>query len=68
MRKQVKFNKDNPSCKECWGEFVKSQCKGEVDDFDRCEDYTEGCTECLEDFCQEGAEEDLCLRLKKSSN
>ena len=67
MRKQVKFTNNNPLCKECWGEFVKSQCKGEVDDFGSCADYAEDCIECLEDFCEEGAEEKRCLRLKKDS-
>ena len=67
MKKQIKFDKDNPLCVECWGEFVWSQCKGEVDGFEKCEDFVEGCTECLEEFCEEGSEERLCLRLKKST-
>lgn len=44
MKKQIKFDKDNPLCAECWGEFVGSQCKGEVDGFEKCEDFVEGCT------------------------
>jgi hypothetical protein len=58
MSKQ--FDSNNPICKECWGKWVKAQCKGEVEGFDRCEDFKEGCTECLEDFCRDGKENGLC--------
>ena len=62
MKKQVKFDNENPLCRECWGDWVKSQCKGEVEGFDRCEDFTEGCTKCLESFCQDGIECGDCLK------
>ena len=52
---------DNPICQECWGNWVKAQCKREVEGFDRCEDYIERCTKCLQDFSQDGAKNKLCL-------
>ena len=55
------FEADNPICQKCWGKWVKAQCKGEVEGFDRCETYYEGCPECLQDFCRDAAENGLCL-------
>jgi hypothetical protein len=55
------YDSNNPICKRCWGQWVKSQCKGEVKGFDKCENFKEGCTECLEDFCIGGEKEGLCL-------
>ena len=64
MKKQIIFNNDDPLCKECWGDWVKSQCKGDVEGFERCGDFKEGCVKCLSEFCEDGVSEGLCLRLK----
>lgn len=59
------FEADNSICQECWGKWVKAQCKGEVEGFEPCEKYYTGCTLCLEDFCQDGAEKGLCQLFDK---
>ena len=54
------FEPNNPICKKCWGHWVKANCKGETEGFERCEKYVEGCTECLESFCTDGADNGIC--------
>ena len=54
------FEPNNPICQNCWRNWVKAQCKGETGEFDRCDKYYEGCTECLESFCQDGAHSGIC--------
>jgi len=59
------FDSNNPLCKKCWGKWVKAQCRGEVEGFDKCPTFREGCTDCLQDFCKEGNDEGLCLKKKQ---